>query len=63
MADNGVEIPDGSPGLWNSMGTVIKNSDRRKAAALAGIHITDQLSLEQASEAIQARGCQPSRLE
>jgi hypothetical protein len=58
MVDNGVveEVPEGTAGLWHPMGAVIKNSDRRKAGALAGIHITDQPSLEQASKALQEQG-------
>lgn len=38
------------------MGAVIKNSDRRKAMALAGIQIVDQDSLELASPALQEQG-------
>jgi len=58
MVDNGVveEVAASTAGVWHPMGAVIKNSDRRKAMALAGIEIKDQPSLELASKALSDKG-------
>ena len=49
-------VPSDTPGLWNPMGAAIKNSDRRKAQALAGITISDNDSLKAASKAMELMG-------
>jgi hypothetical protein len=58
MVEHGVveEVPNNTAGVWHPMGAVIKNSDRRKAKALAGIQIVNQESLERASAALQEQG-------
>jgi hypothetical protein len=56
MMQEGVLRPSPTPGLVHPMGAQVKSSDRVRARVMAGIDITDQASLLNASAQLQVFG-------